>query len=117
MATYTLTKAERETHILWNDADPIAVCDTASPVMIRMMDALTEAYPYIFRCVRVDPLYNAKRYEFHHKHVRIKKPASEAQKQAALNNGRANLFCTKNNSESAAVSEPASVPEEIIEQP
>lgn len=115
MATYTLTKAERETHILWNDADPIAVCDTASPATIRLLDALTEAYPDTFRCVRVDPLYNAKRYEFHHGQVDFKKPASEARRRASRANADKARKALKKSFELEEKSDLSLSPEEIVD--
>lgn len=80
---YTLTRAERETIILWDAESRHATIDTADPVTIRKLDRLVAAHPEIYRLVSEDMLYNAKRYEVPAQYIRFGKLASEAQREAA----------------------------------
>lgn len=86
---YTLTKAEQETIIRWDAEERTAHIDTAYPPMIAKLDKLVTAYPDTYKCVFVDKLYHAKKYEVPAAFIRFGKPASEAQKAAARANGEA----------------------------
>ncbi len=80
---YKLTKAEQETIIRWDAEERIAHIDTAYAPMIVKLDKLVEAYPETYKCVYVDYLYKAKKYEVPASFIRFGKPASEAQKAAS----------------------------------
>lgn len=77
---HKLTRAERETTIRWDALDRIASIDSADPVTIRKLDKLVAQYPDTYRCIRVDDVYHAKRYEVPAKYIRFGKPASDAQR-------------------------------------
>lgn len=79
---YTLTRAEQETTVRWDALDRIATIDSADPVTIRKLDKLVAEFPDTYRCVRVDDIYPAKRYEVPARYIRFGKPASVAQREA-----------------------------------
>lgn len=77
---YTPVRAERETVILQDAESRAASIDNANPVTIRKLDKLAAQYPDVYRCVRVDDKYPAKRYEVSAQYIRFGKPASDAQR-------------------------------------
>ena len=79
---YTLTKAEQETTVNWCAESRTASIDSADPVVIRKLDKLVEAYPDVYKCVKVDTFYQAKWYEVDSRYIRFGKPPSEAQRAA-----------------------------------
>lgn len=79
----TISRAEQETVIRWDAEENIAHIDTANPATIRKLDKLVKAYPDIYRCVRIDREYLAKRYTCSASFFRIGKPASEAVRAAS----------------------------------
>lgn len=79
----TISRAEQETVIRWDAEENIAHIDTANPATIRKLDKLVEAYPDIYRCVRADREYLAKRYTCSASFIRVGKPASEAVRAAS----------------------------------
>ena len=85
---YTLTRTEQETVIRWDALTKNAVIDTATPEVIRKLDKLAGQFPGVYKVVRVDPNYNAKRYEVDARYVRLGRPASEAQRNAARINSK-----------------------------
>lgn len=78
---YTLTRAERETVIVWDAESRTATINSADPVTLRKLDALAVQYPDVYRQVSEDTLYSAKRYEVPAKYIRFGKPPSEAQRE------------------------------------
>lgn len=95
---YTLTKAERETIITFNEASADAVLYTASPIMMRRMDKLCETAPENYRehtnrREYVDGEYISKVYSFPKELIKLrprKRVLSEEQKQAAIEQLRQN---------------------------
>jgi hypothetical protein len=85
---YALTRTEQETVIRWDALTKTAVIDTATPEVIRKMDKLAGQFPGVYKVVRVDPNYSAKRYEVDARYVRFGRPASEAQRNAARINSK-----------------------------
>ena len=92
MSKYHFKKAEQETHIRWDAEERIAHIYTANPADIRKLDKLAEDYPEEYKCVWADGKFAAKKYEVDAKHIRFRKPASQAQREAAKENGRRNQF-------------------------
>lgn len=81
-----LTRAEQETVIRWDAEVGTAYIDTANPVTIRKLDKLVAEFPEVYRCVREDKVYLAKRYELPVAQIRFAKPPSEATRMARANN-------------------------------
>lgn len=79
---YKLNKAEQETIIRWDAEERIAHIDTAYAPIIAKLDKLVKSYPDTYKCVFVDELYKAKKYEVPASFIRFVKPASEKQKAA-----------------------------------
>ena len=82
-----LTRAEQETIIRWDAEVGTAFIDTANPVTIRKLDKLAQEFPEVYRCVREDALYYAKRYEVPVAQIRFAKPPSEAKRASGRNLG------------------------------
>ncbi len=83
---YSLTREEMETTVNWCAADGTATIDTADPAVLRKLDKLAEAYPDVYKVIRVDPHYNAKMFSVPVKFIRFGKPASKAQREASRQN-------------------------------
>ena len=83
MPSYTLSRAEQETILRWDAETRVASIDTADPVTIRKLDKLTADHPDVYKCVREDSRYEAKRYEVPSQYIRFGKPASEARREAS----------------------------------
>lgn len=86
---YKHIKAEQETIIRWDAEERIAHIDTAQASMISKLDRLVAAFPDTYKCVFVDKLYQAKKYEVPASFIRFGKPASEAQKAAGRERAKA----------------------------
>lgn len=95
---YTLTKAERETVISFDEASGWASMYTASPIMMRRMDKLCETAPenykeLVNRRTSVDGDCISKTYSFPKELIKLrprKRVLSEEQKQAAIEQLRQN---------------------------
>lgn len=73
-----LTKYERETVVVFNEAEKDAELYTASQPVIRRMDSLVEKYP-VFSVVKQDEV--SKTYRFPKKYFKVRKPSAfEGQK-------------------------------------
>lgn len=83
---YHLTREERETVILFNMTDEPATIDTGDPRRIRQLDKLVEAYPDIYKCIKVDERYKEKTYTVDPKYISFRKPKSKAQIESARAN-------------------------------
>ena len=83
---YALTRTEQETVIRWDALTKTAVIDTATPEVIRKLDKLAGQFPEVYKVVRVDQNFYAKRYEVDARYIRFRKPASAAQRNAARTN-------------------------------
>ena len=79
---YKLSRAEQETVIRWDAEEKIAYIDAATPTTIRKLDKLAEELPEVYRCVSVDPRYNAKRYTVPMAYIRFGRPASAARRES-----------------------------------
>ncbi len=88
---YTLTREEQETTINWCRGDKTATIDTADPVEIRKLDKLAEAYPDVYKVLRINPHHNGKMYSVPARYIRFGKPASAARREAARRNS---VFCS-----------------------
>ena len=75
-------RQEQETSIVWDEEEKVARIYTASPVSMRKLDRLCEAFPVEYLKVweekDADGRVTAARYETGCKRVRFVKPASEA---------------------------------------
>ena len=89
---YKLTREEQETIINWCSADDTASIYSADPVVIRKLDKLSVAFPDVYKCTRVDPVYKTKDYIVPARFIRFGKPASQAKIKAARKNGQASSF-------------------------
>ena len=78
-----LSPDEQETAINWFSTDTNAIYNTADPKMIKLLDKYVAAYPDEFRCTYEDELYRNKIYTFPRKYLKITKPHSQAQIEAA----------------------------------
>ena len=78
------TRQEQETSIVWDEESKKAKIYTASPVSMRKLDRLCEAFPVEYLKVweekDADGRVTAARYETGCKRVKFSKPASEAMK-------------------------------------
>lgn len=85
-----LTNEERETIILFNEADKTATCDTCNPSLIRKLDKLCLEYEEI-SVVRQDEY--GKVYKFPKKWVKVNASVrlSDEQRQKMAERGRANV--------------------------
>lgn len=86
--TYKLTKAERETHVWWDEENEIAHVYTASPKVIRKLDKLCVENPDTYKCRNVDTVCGAvvsKDYYVDPDYI-FKKPISQKQREASLRN-------------------------------
>lgn len=101
---YKLTKAEQEVIIRWNAEDNTAHVDSAIPSVTAKLDKLVAEYPDVFKCVYVDKMYNAKKYEFDSRYNKFAKPVSEAQRLARIRNSAKSRFTAKNTANSSQVS-------------
>lgn len=73
-----LTKYERETVVVFNEAEADAELYTTSQVTIRRMDKLVEKYP-VFSVVKQDKV--SKTYRFPKKYFKVRNPSTrEGQK-------------------------------------
>lgn len=78
MADINLTKYERETVVVFNEAEADAELYTTSQVTIRRMDKLVEKYPQ-FSVVKQDEV--SKTYRFPKKYFKVRNPSAfEGQK-------------------------------------
>jgi len=89
---FKLTREERETIINWCSADDTATVYSADPVVIRRLDKLTEEFPDIYKCTRVDSVYGTKNYTVFKRCIRFAKPASQARIDAGRKNGQGSSF-------------------------
>lgn len=69
---YNLTRAERETVVVFNEADPDAELYTCSQVMMRKMDKLVSEDAR-FSVVKQDEV--SKTYKFPKKYFKVRKPS------------------------------------------
>lgn len=78
----TYTRAEQETSIVWDEEEKVARIYTASPVSMRKLDRLCEAYPTEYKRTWTETdgegRVTAAKYETSCKRVKFGKPASEA---------------------------------------
>lgn len=75
---YNLTKAERETVVTFNEAEPDEELYTCSAVMMRKMDALVAEDPR-FSVIKQDEV--SKTYKFPKKYFKVRRPSKrEGQK-------------------------------------
>lgn len=88
MPEYTLTKAESETIINFNDDEDRAILYTCNKAMIRKMDNLCSKFPEHYTLVKQDQY--SKTYSFFKKLVAIKQPRilSEEQKKRVSELGK-----------------------------
>lgn len=104
-AMIQLTRAEMETHIMWDAEAKAASLYTCDPVTIRRMDKLVQECPEAYRCTWQGESPTARRYTFPARYVRFGKPVSEAQREANKHNGARNAFSAEFAGEFAAVDE------------
>ena len=78
------SRGEQETSIVWDEEEKVARIYTASPVSMRKLDRLCEAYPAEYKRTWTEAdgegRVTAARYETGCKRVKFGKPASEAMK-------------------------------------
>lgn len=76
------SRGEQETSIVWDEEEKVARIYTASPVSMRKLDRLCEAYPAEYKRTWTETddegRVTAARYETGCKRVKFGKPASEA---------------------------------------
>lgn len=89
---YRFTKAEQETHIMWDAETQTASIYTANTIKIKQLDRLTAEHPDTYKCIWEDKHGSCKRYTVSAKYIRFGKPASAARKAqgARLNEARKN---------------------------
>lgn len=86
MAAYSLTNAERETHLLTDAASDCFEISTLDPVFIRKLDRLSEEFPEVYVRGEVTA-WNEHSYLMPKRLLRFGKPASEARREANRRNG------------------------------
>ena len=78
----TYSRSEQETSIIWDEEEKVAHIYTASPVSMRKLDRLCEAYPVEYKRTWTetdgDGCVTAAKYETSCKRVKFGKPASES---------------------------------------
>lgn len=83
--TYKLTKEERETVIIFNEASDMAILDTASLPMMRKMGKLCDEFPDVYKVVKTDG--RGARYELPKNLITVRRPRkvemTEEQRRAA----------------------------------
>jgi len=79
---YNLTKEERETIIIFDEASDTAILDTSSLPMMRKMGKLCDELPDVYKVVRTDS--HGAKYEFPKSLISIRRPRilTETQKRA-----------------------------------
>lgn len=75
-------RIEQETTVVWNEAEKMAMIYSASPSVMRKLDALVAQYPGVYQRIWVENGGTAAKYTVDSKFVRFCKPASEAQREA-----------------------------------
>ena len=89
---YKFTKAEQETHIMWDAEKQEARIYTANTTKVRELDRLVSEYPEAYKCIWTDGDGMCKRYTVSAKYIRFGKPASAARRAqgARLSEARRN---------------------------
>ena len=79
------SRMEQETSIVWDEEEKVARIYTASPVSMRKLDRLCEAFPREYQKVweekDSDGRVTAARYQTGCKRVKFARPASEARRE------------------------------------
>ena len=76
---------ERETSIVWDDAERVARVYTASPATMRKLARLADDFPGVYKCVwqeKTGDATTAAKYEVPARFIRFGRPASAAQIEA-----------------------------------
>lgn len=80
------SRQEMETSIIWDDATKRATVYTCSPISMRKLTKLAEEFPDDYRLTWTEGTtgnITAMRFEVDARFIRFRKPATEAQREAA----------------------------------
>jgi hypothetical protein len=75
----SISRAEQETSIVWEEEEKIANIYTCSTVTMRKLDKLCEQFPDEYKCIKT--IKYQKKYTVPARYIRFGKPASEAMKE------------------------------------
>lgn len=93
------TRAEQETHIVWDEEEKVAHIYTSSPVSMRRLDNFCTQYPDVYNNIwqefDKDGRRTAAKYVVDSRYIKYGRPASEAQKERGKMLGKLHGFKTK----------------------